>query len=74
MQEFLVSCLYVTKMQGWRKGSAHSLTSVLAGGMHHPLSTNDIKVPTGEENGRAPGQIWAGAENLAPTGFDSRIV
>jgi len=57
----------------------HSITSALVGGyvdsnMDHPISTNDIKVPTGEENGWAPGQVWAGGQYLAPTGFDSRIV
>jgi hypothetical protein len=31
-------------------------------------------VPTLQEAGWAPGQVWMGAENLASTGFDPRTV
>jgi hypothetical protein len=31
-------------------------------------------VPTVQEVGWAPGPIWTGAENLASTEFDSRII
>jgi hypothetical protein len=38
------------------------------GGQRHAL------VPIEEEAGPAPGLVWAGVENLAPTGFDPRTV
>jgi hypothetical protein len=31
-------------------------------------------VPIVQEAGWAPGQVWTGEENLAPPGFDPRIV
>ena len=31
-------------------------------------------VPTAQEAGWTPGPVWTGAENLAPTGFDSRTI
>ena len=31
-------------------------------------------VPIVQEAGWAPGQVWTGAENLAPPGFDPRTI
>jgi len=37
-------------------------------GQHHPLFTpGEDQVPIVQEAGWAPGLVWTGAENLAPT-------
>jgi len=35
------------------------------------LASRKVPVPIVQEAGWAPGTVWAGAENLAPTGFRS---
>jgi hypothetical protein len=43
--------------------------------MPRPLSTPEKDpAPIVQEAGWAPGPVWTGAENLAPTGFDPRTV
>jgi hypothetical protein len=47
------------------------------GGQHHaPAAFTPGKdpVPIVQEAGWAPGQVWTGAENLAPPGFDLRTI
>ena len=44
------------------------------GGQHHApaaLPTGKDPVPIVQEAGWAPGPVWTGAENLAPTGIRS---
>ena len=43
---------------------------------HAPAAFTSGKdpVPIVQEAGWAPGPVWIGAENLAPTGFDPRTV
>ena len=54
--------------RGWRYSSTLSLTSELegVGGQRHALDA----LPPGEA-GSAPGPVWAGTENHAPTGIRS---
>ena len=61
-----------TTGHGGPEGSTLSLTSTLygVGGQHHamaalPLGKNPV--PIIQEAGCAPGLVWTGAENLAPT-------
>ena len=57
-----------------RYSSTPSLTSALdgVGGQRHApaaLPHGKDQVPIVQEAGRAPGPVWTGAENLAPTGI-----
>ena len=60
--------------------STLSLTLALDGGgwsTPHPgrfTPGKDPPAPIVQEDGWAPGQIWTGAENLTPMGFDPRTV
>jgi hypothetical protein len=59
----------------YRYSSTLSITSalhVLGGQRHAPaaLPPERDPVPIVQEAGWAPGQVWTGAENLAPPGFD----
>jgi hypothetical protein len=60
----------------WRYSSTLTLTSALDGdGWSTPRSgrftPGKDPVPIVQEAGWTPGLVWAGAENLAPTGFRS---
>jgi len=50
------------------------LTSALEGGItpRPPLPPGKDPVPIVQKAGWAPEQVWIGAENLAPPGFDPR--
>jgi hypothetical protein len=53
---------------GTRRGWGVSIT-------HRPLFTPGKRpVPIVQEAGWAPGPVWTGGENLAPSGFDPRTV
>jgi hypothetical protein len=55
-------------LDGTRRGWGVSVTT-------RPLSTlKKDPVPIVREAGWTPAPAWTGAENLAPTGFDPRIV
>jgi hypothetical protein len=67
--------------RGWVEVYLYSsMTSALEGGEWSAARAGSIlpsgkdPVPSVQEAGWAPGPVWRGAENLAPTGFDPRTV